>query len=147
MSPLLIALLVFVFVPLVELYFLIEVGSEIGAIPTIFLSVFTAVLGGLMVRVQGFTTARRVSEALQRDELPAVEMMEGVILLFAGVLLLLPGFVTDVVGFACLVPRVRRLLIVWFLRHSNGLRTVQARHPKEHPASPRVIEGEYRRED
>jgi UPF0716 protein FxsA len=139
-------LLLFVGLPLFELYFLIEVGSEIGAIPTIFLTVFTAVLGGLLVRVQGLTTALRVREAMDRGETPAFEMMEGALLLLAGFFLLLPGFFTDAVGFLLLMPPVRRGLLLHFLRRSgvmhNGTEAADGEGSK-----PRVIEGEYRRED
>ncbi|MES9966284.1 MAG: FxsA family protein, partial [Sedimenticola sp.] len=68
MNPLVIFLLLFVGIPLFELYFLIEVGSEIGALPTIFLTIFTAVLGGILVRMQGFSTALRVRDAMERGE-------------------------------------------------------------------------------
>ena len=76
MNPALLFLLLFAGIPLLELYFLIQVGAEIGAIPTIFLTVFTAVLGGLMVRLQGFSTALKVREAMDRDQVPAIEMIE-----------------------------------------------------------------------
>ncbi|MES9883729.1 MAG: FxsA family protein, partial [Sedimenticola sp.] len=104
MNPLFIFLLIFIGAPLTELYFLMEVGSVIGAIPTIALTVFTAVLGGMLVRLQGFATALRVRETMERGETPAIEVMEGVLLLLCGVLLLLPGFLTDIFGFLCLVP-------------------------------------------
>ncbi|MCB1830636.1 MAG: FxsA family protein, partial [Gammaproteobacteria bacterium] len=77
MNPLFLLLLLFVGIPLTELYFLIQVGAEIGAIPTITLTVFTAVLGGMMVRVQGFSTLLRVRDAISREEMPALEILEG----------------------------------------------------------------------
>ena len=147
MNPLLIFLLLFVGIPLVELYLLIEVGSEIGAVPTLFLTVFTAVLGGLLVRLQGFTTALRVREAMERGETPAIEMLEGVVLLVAGIMLLLPGFITDVIGFLCLVPPVRRGLLLTFLRRSGVLRSSGPTHGTDSESHPRVIEGEFKRED
>ena len=147
MNPLLIFLLLFVGIPLVELYLLIEVGSEIGAIPTLFLTVFTAVLGGLLVRLQGFTTALRVREAMERGEMPAIEMLEGVVLLVAGIMLLLPGFITDAIGFLCLVPPVRRGLLLAFLRRSGVLRGSGSAPEPDSESRPRVIEGEFKRED
>ncbi len=147
MNPLLIFLLLFVGIPLVELYLLIEVGSEIGAIPTLFLTVFTAVLGGLLVRLQGFTTALRVREAMDRGEMPAIEMLEGVVLLVAGIMLLLPGFITDAIGFLCLVPPVRRGLLLAFLRRSGVLSSSGPSHGPDSESRPRVIEGEFKRED
>ena len=143
MNPLFLFLVLFVATPLVELYFLIEVGSEIGAVPTIGLTLFTAVLGGVLVRLQGFSTALRVRDALDRGELPAIEMLEGVLLLIAGILLLLPGFVTDAIGFLCLIPQLRRSLVLAFLRRARVIRTQGT------PGGERedIIEGEWRREE
>jgi len=123
------------------------VGSEIGAIPTIFLTVFTAVLGGLLVRLQGFTTAIRVREAMDRGEIPAIEMLEGVLLLLAGLMLLLPGFITDAIGFLLLITPVRRALVIWFLRRSGTMRPGGPVRPEQSKGRPRVIEGECRREE
>ncbi|WP_428608508.1 FxsA family protein [Sedimenticola sp.] len=147
MNPFALLLLLFVGIPLVELYFLIEVGSQIGALPTIFLTVFTAVLGGALVRLQGFSTAMRVRAGMDRGEMPAIEMLEGVVLLLSGILLLLPGFFTDIVGFLCLVPPVRRAMIVWFLKRSGTLRPAPGAESQPPPETHRVIEGEYRRDD
>ena len=146
MNPGFIFLLLFVGIPLFELYFMIQVGSEIGAFPTVFLVLFTAVLGGLLVRVQGFSTALRVRDAMERGEVPAVEMMEGALLLVAGVLLLLPGFVTDAVGFLCLIPSARRAMVLWFLKRSNVIWPAPPKHSQT-PPDHRIIDGEYRHED
>ncbi|MEJ1354124.1 MAG: FxsA family protein [Candidatus Sedimenticola sp. (ex Thyasira tokunagai)] len=151
MNPLFLFLLIFVGAPLVELYFLIEVGSVIGAIPTIALTIFTAVLGGMLVRLQGFATAMRVRETMERGETPAIEVMEGVLLLLCGILLLLPGFLTDIFGFLCLVPQLRRMLVVGFLKRSGvmqpppGAASRQQEHQKQD--GQRVIEGEFHRHD
>ncbi len=110
--------LLFLFVPLVEIYLLIEVGSLIGALPTVALVVLTAVLGAVLLRWQGFATMGKVRGMLGRGEIPAVEMIEGVVLLLCGALLLTPGFFTDAIGFLCLVPPLRRAVILWFLRRS-----------------------------
>jgi len=148
MNPVLIFLIVFVGMPLFELYFLIEVGSEIGAIPTIFLTVFTAVLGGLLVRMQGFSTALRVRRNMEKGELPAIEMLEGIVLLFSGLLLLLPGFFTDLFGFLCLIPPLRRAVLLWILSRSGIMQAVQEANANHHdPQSTRVIEGEFQRHD
>ncbi|MCP3870992.1 MAG: FxsA family protein [Gammaproteobacteria bacterium] len=146
MNPVFLLLLLFVGLPLFELYFLIQVGSEFGAIPTIALSVFTAVLGGLLVRVQGVSTLLRVRASLEKDQVPAIEMLEGVVLLITGFFLLLPGFLTDFLGFLCLVPAIRRALVLSFLR-----RTGTTQPPPSAPGQPqqstKVIEGEFQRED
>lgn len=145
MNPVFLFLLLFVGIPLFELYFLIEVGAEIGAVPTIGLTVFTALLGGVLVRMQGFSTALRVREAIERGEVPAVEMLEAVLLLIAGVLLLLPGFFTDAFGFLCLIPPVRRVMILTFLRRAKVIHAYRERDTGGGNSS--VIEGEWRREE
>ncbi|MGD8914763.1 MAG: FxsA family protein [Candidatus Thiodiazotropha sp.] len=148
MNPLLLFLLLFVGVPLAELYFLIKVGSQIGAFSTIFLTVFTALLGGWMVRAQGFSTLNKVRGSMERGEVPAFEMMEGAVLLVCGFLLLLPGFITDVVGFIFLVPPIRRWLLALGLQQGGvmgpaGSETGESYRSRER----RVIEGEYKHED
>jgi UPF0716 protein FxsA len=135
--------LFFLLVPLIEIYLLIRVGGVIGALPTIFLVVFTAVVGAFLLRHQGFLTLRRVQAALARGELPTVAMLEGVVLVACGALLLTPGFFTDAVGFLGLVPALRQRFIVALLR--RGLFGPGGRPGG--PAGPRVIEGEFRRDD
>lgn len=146
MNPTLIFLLLFVGAPLVELYFLIEVGSAIGALPTILVSIFTAVLGGSLVRMQGMSVIMRVQQSLAQGQTPALEMMEGALLMVSGLLLLLPGFVTDAFGFLMLIPPVRRALILTVLKRSGKLRP-GASVDAEKSAHFRIIEGEYRRDD
>jgi UPF0716 protein FxsA len=147
MNPLLLFLLLFVGIPLTELYFLIKVGAQIGAFPTIFLTVFTALLGGYMVRRQGFSTLMRVREMADRGEMPAIEVMEGAVLLVCGVLLLLPGFITDAVGFIFLVPPIRRWLLTAGLQNSGILRPAPPPEAEQKPRQPDVIEGEFHREE
>jgi UPF0716 protein FxsA len=138
---LIIFLLLFVGVPIFELYLLIQVGSRIGALPTIGLTILTAVIGGGLVRLQGLSVLGRVRTSLDRGDVPALEMLDGALLLIAGFLLLLPGFVTDAVGFLLLVPQVRRLVIARYVQ-------VLPRHPPSGAdEAGRVIEGEFRRDD
>ncbi len=139
----------FLLVPLVEIYLLIKVGSLIGALPTVFLVVFTAVLGAWLLRLQGFATLGRVRQTLARGELPAIELLEGVVLVISGALLLTPGFFTDTLGFLGLIPAVRRTVILWFLRRglAGSVRTHHAESKRYTESGPRTIEGEYRRED
>ncbi|HHH43466.1 MAG TPA: FxsA family protein [Gammaproteobacteria bacterium] len=147
MNPVGILFLLFLLIPLVEIYFLIQVGSVIGAIPTVALVVFTALLGAMLLRLQGLTTLQRTRSALAQGQIPATEMFEGVLLVFAGALLLTPGFVTDTIGFLFLVPPVRKAVIHWFLKKSSI--SVQRPGGPSRPAGsgPYTIEGEYRRED
>ena len=108
MNPLSAFFLLLIVMPIVEIYFLIQVGSSIGALSTVMLIVFTAVVGAFLFRLQGLTTIQRVQASLARGEIPAIEMIEGAMLLVSGALLLTPGFVTDIVGFVCLIPGLRR---------------------------------------
>lgn len=147
MSPVGILFLLFLLVPLVEIYFLIKVGNSIGAIATIALVVFTALLGAMLLRFQGWMTLQRTRMTMARGELPALEMLEGVLLLCAGALLLTPGFVTDAFGFALLVPPLRKALIDWFIKKSD-VRFQQFGDVPPGPRSPHhTIEGEYHRDD
>jgi UPF0716 protein FxsA len=138
-------LLLFVGAPLVELYFLIQVGSVIGALPTIALSILTAVLGGALVRMQGLAVLMRVRQAMDRGEAPALEMLDGAVLLVCGFLLLLPGFVTDIAGFLLLVPPLRQALIRRYVRIVPIAPPTPSDQDRDRP--PRIIDAEYRRED
>ena len=141
MRLLLILLLV---VPLAEIYVLIEVGSEIGAVATVSLVVLTAVVGAALMRAQGLAILLRARATMARGEAPALELLEGAAILIAGALLLTPGFITDAVGFACLVPSVRQRLILAVAARPAGPRRNRAPRP-EH--GRRTLEGEYRHEE
>ena len=108
-------LLAFILVPLLEIGLFIEIGSAIGALPTIGLIILTAVIGVGLIRIQGFITLGRIREKLDHDEIPATDLIEGLILLVAAVLLLTPGFFTDALGFLGLVPAIRRPVAVRLL--------------------------------
>ena len=103
-----ILLVIFFTVPLVEMYVLIKVGEQIGALPTVGLVVLTAVIGVALLRQQGLSTLTRGVSRLQRGEMPAREMLEGLLLAVGGALLLTPGFVTDALGFLLLIPWSRQ---------------------------------------
>ena len=135
--------LLFIAVPLVEIYLLLEVGGIIGAVPTIGLVVLTAAAGAALVRAQGFSTIMQVRRSLEAGEVPAVAIIEGICLLVAGALLLTPGFLTDAIGFGCLIPPLRRALILRFVE----LRVIRPHHPGPAPRQGHVIEGEFKRED
>lgn len=144
----------FIAVPIVEIAVLIKVGGLLGFLPTIGIVILTAVLGTAMLRAQSMSTLASVQSKLNAGEVPALQMMEGVALLIGGVLLLTPGFVTDAIGFFCLVPTTRRWLIKRILARSNLVvmssaqyRDGQAESQSSRPSNGDVIEGEYRRED
>ncbi|MEN8214232.1 MAG: FxsA family protein [Pseudomonadota bacterium] len=144
--PLLVLLAIFVLIPATELYVLIEVGSEIGALTTIWLVILTALIGGWMVRHQGLNVMFRVRDQLEKGEPPAIEMMEGLLLLIIGILLLLPGFITDTLGFLLLIPPLRRWLILSWLKRRGTLTAVNIDiHGSKQDHY--IIEGEYQRDD
>lgn len=137
--------LVVLIVPFIEIYLLIEVGSIIGAFPTIFLVVFTAMLGAWLLKQQGLATFQRFQASLAQGEVPAYEMIEGPIILLGGALLLTPGFLTDMLGFACLVPSLRRRIAQYVLE--NHLIQTVGGFAKGKPAERDALEGEFRKED
>lgn len=100
----------FIVLPILEMIILIQVGGVIGAIPTVGLVLLTAVVGLQLLRQQGMSTLMRANQKLASGEMPAEEVVEGLMLAVGGALLLTPGFVTDVIGFCCLVPQSRRVI-------------------------------------
>ncbi len=94
-----------------EIWLLIQVGSRIGAGWTLLLLLASAVLGMRLVKAQGFNAAAQVQTSLARGQSPALPLFEGLSLLMAGVLLIIPGFLTDIAAFILLTPPIRRLLI------------------------------------
>ena len=122
------------------MYILIEVGGIIGAWSTIALVVLTAVIGVGLIRAQGFATLTRGMARLNAGELPATEIVEGVMLALAGALMVTPGFVTDTAGFVLLTPRVRRRLAAELLR-----RFVPVAGADSDKLGGRTIEGRFRR--
>ncbi|MEQ8426563.1 MAG: FxsA family protein [Gammaproteobacteria bacterium] len=134
--------LLFLIVPLVEIAILIQIGQVIGAWPTILLVIVTAAIGAGLFRQQGLSTLSRVQTQLDDGNLPATELVEGVILLVAGAMLLTPGFFTDVLGFLILVPTIRARLATNLLSHFIATR-VSVRETE----NGTIIEGEYREVD
>ena len=151
-NPFLLFFLLFITVPVIEIYFLIQVGSVIGAFPTVGLIMLTALLGAGLIRVQGMRTIQRIQASLARGEIPAADIIEGGVLLLSGVFLLTPGFVTDAIGFVCLIPPLRRKF---------ALILIMSQFIQQKPSQPNdsyrqgfrgvnrdadVIEGEFKRE-
>ena len=132
----------FLIVPLVEIAILIQIGKVIGAWPTILLVIITAAIGAGLFRQQGLSTLSRVQAQVDDGNLPATELIEGVILLVAGAMLLTPGFFTDVLGFLILVPTIRARLAANLLNHFISTR-VNVRETEDGT----IIEGEYREID
>ena len=158
--------LLFIIIPLVELYFIIAVGEEIGAFWTIILVLLTAVVGVNLMRFQGMTTLARAQQNMAKGQIPAMEMMEGVALAVAGVLLITPGFITDSIGLLCLIPASRQMIIRYIMskatvqagfnvgaggfqqgQHQNQQDFYTKKTDKNNPKVGRTIEGEFKRED
>ena len=98
-------------VPLIEIYLMIKVGGVIGAFNTIFLIFFTAVTGLYFARLEGLNAIRSGFGQLLKNEIPIYEIISGAALAFASLLLIIPGFLTDVIGFLLIIPITRKLLI------------------------------------
>ena len=150
--------IIFLIVPVIEIYLLIEVGQVIGALWTAFLVVLTAVIGVRLLKIQGISTLMRAQNKMQTGQAPAQEMLEGVGLVLAGAFLLTPGFFTDAVGFFLLIPPARIWLVgkvvarlmttARFSQHGSlhGFHNESSSQQKK--SQPDVIEGvKYKRED
>jgi UPF0716 protein FxsA len=105
--------LLFVLVPVAEIYVLVTVGSSIGAFPTIALVILTALAGAHLARMQGLSTMMRIRENLDQGFMPAEELLDGVLIFLAGMVLLTPGFLTDIAGLLILLPATRNLFKKW----------------------------------
>ena len=145
-------LMLFIIIPIIEMVVLIEVGSIIGSLGTIGLVVVTAVIGLWLFRLEGLATFQRVQNRLAQGELPETELLEGIMLLVGGTLLLTPGFVTDTIGFICLIPVLRRPLAQWILHrgftrmvHRGGGQPTgfEQRAASSPQNGGRTIDGEY----
>ena len=147
--------LLFLIIPLIEIYLLIEIGGQIGAVMTILLIVLTAVLGAFLIRTQGFSMITKAQMHLEQGEVPAMEMMEGIFLFVAGALLLTPGFFTDAIGFLCLTPSLRKAIIRFFIQSrrvnvSTGHSVNSSRPGREGSSTSatrekgRILEGEFK---
>ncbi len=128
---------------LVEIALFVQLGGRLGVGLTVTWLMLAALLGGILIRVQGWMTLLRGREALARGQLPALEMLEGLALVFAGILLIVPGFFTDLLAVLLVIRPLRRALLLAFI-------------PRRPPPPPprggpptrgRVLDGEYRADD
>ena len=103
-------LILFVFLPMVELYLLIMLGSRIGAMPTIGLIVITGILGATLARQQGLSVLSKIQNEIASGKPPTRELVEGALIVVGGIVLLTPGILTDLFGFSLLVPPIRRAI-------------------------------------
>ncbi len=148
-------LLLFLIFPVLELYVFFKVSTAIGFFPALLLIIAGSALGVLVMRIAGMATALRARESLQRGELPAEDMFQGLMLALGGGLLLLPGFISDVLGLLCLMPFTRHL-VARKLRQRAEAQAMRQRAFGDQPGNPQpgkpgqrpnVIEGDYERRD
>ena len=140
-------LLLLLVMAVAEIAVFIQVGAQLGVGLTLLLVFASAVFGIWLVRAQGFAAATRVQAMIARGESPALGMLEGLALLAAGVLLVIPGFVTAVAAFVLLIPPLRRGIIRLYLRRVRPQGPVTPHYPgPDQPGRP-PLEGESRRED
>jgi UPF0716 protein FxsA len=107
MNTVLLAIILF---PIIEIYLFIKIGSQIGALNTILLIFFTAIIGFYYARYEGLNTLKSGFKQMIKNELPAYEIISGAAIAFAALLLIIPGFATDIFGFLIIIPITRRLI-------------------------------------
>ena len=134
----------FIVLPILEMYILIEVGGFIGALNTIGLVLLTALLGLILLRQQGFRTLLNARNKLMQAELPTEELVTGIFLAVGGALLLTPGFVTDFIGFMCLLPFTRSFLMSLI---ETSFFDVSGFSQKKEEKQGNWIEGEYKKDE
>jgi UPF0716 protein FxsA len=119
-----------ILVPLLELYILIKIGGYLGAFQTVALVVFTALLGIVIVRLQGLRTLQKIRQSLSQGIVPAEEMVDGVLIFVGGVLLIIPGVLTDLFALVLLIPYTRTIFKRWLRRRFD--RMIAARNIRLH---------------
>ena len=130
------ALLLIIGIPVIEIYLFIKIGSQIGAFNTIILIFLTAIIGVAYAKHEGFNTLKSGISGLMKNEIPIYEIISGATLAFAAILLILPGFATDVLGILLVFPVTRKLFIKYFSR--NYYKNKKSKEEKN------FIEGEYK---
>ena len=126
-------LLLIISIPLIEIYLFIKIGSQIGAFNTISLIFITAFIGVIYARYEGFNTLKSGMSQLVKNELPIYEIISGAALTFAALLLILPGFATDLIGLLIIFPLTRKLL----------LKKVSVKYSKNNQTKQDFINGEF----
>ena len=130
------AIILILGIPLIEIYLFIKVGSEIGALNTILLILTTAILGIWYARYEGFNTLRSGISQLVKNELPLYEIVSGAAIAFAALLLILPGFATDIIGILLVFPVTRKIILSKYSKKYKSKK-------KSNDGEKNYIEGEY----
>ncbi len=126
-------ILIIIIVPVIEIYLFIKIGSQIGAFTTIFLIFATAVIGVYYAKYEGINTLRSGFHQISKQETPAYEVISGAAIAFAALLLIIPGFATDILGFLLIFPITRKLFFSKFLKKFKSNKT----------SKKNFIEGEF----
>jgi UPF0716 protein FxsA len=113
--------LLFTIVPMAELYLLIKIGSTLGAFNTILLIVITGILGALLARLEGLRTLRQITNSLNQGIVPAEELVDSVLIFVAGVVLVTPGVITDIMGLFLLFPYTRTIFKRWLRKRFDRM--------------------------
>ena len=127
------ALILIVGIPLIEIYLFIKIGSQIGAFNTVLLILVTAVVGVGYARYEGYNTLKTGMSQLVKNELPVYELISGATLAFAALLLIIPGFATDLIGILLIVPFTRKFILKKFI----------TKHDKTKKKNTNYIDGDY----
>lgn len=144
---------VFVIVPIIEIAIFMQAGEWFGLAPTLVTIVLTAVIGVSILRQQGLSTLYKAQQKMNRGEIPAMEMVEGIMLAVAGALLITPGFFTDSVGFLLLIPGLRHYVFTVVLKNKvtqyvqGKPHSFEEQQFTESDRRQRTIDGEYKNTD
>ena len=112
--------IIFVFLPIVEIYFFVKIGTEIGAVSTVIFTLITAMLGIFIIKYQGITSFVKARQTMLNNEEPAIEILSNFALLICGLLLLIPGFFTDSFGILLILPIIRKILIKYLIKKAGS---------------------------
>ena len=134
-------LLIILFIPLIEIYLFIQIGGQIGAFNTILVILLTAVVGVYFARLQGLNTLKSGITQLYRNQMPIYEMMSGAALALAALLLIIPGFATDLIGFLLIFPVTRNIFFNYLSKKYTKQKSTNRK------AKDDLIEGEYEDKD
>ena len=126
-------LLAIILIPVIEIYLFIKIGSQIGALTTITLIFITAILGIVYARYEGLNTLRSGITQLIKNEIPIYELISGAAITFAALLLIIPGFATDIIGFLLIFPLSRKFI----------LKILSAKFQMKKKTNEKFIDGEY----
>lgn len=135
--------LIFVAVPMIEIGLFIQVGGFLGLWPTLAIVVLTALVGTTLMRAQGVAALQKVQSTLETEQNPAGPIADGAFILVAGVLLLTPGFFTDSIGLALLVPKIREVLFTVLGKQIKARAQAHAQQTQTQYASDTVLDGDF----